>query len=192
MKWKFLGKMFETKEMHKELFQNSKEDIEEKRWYQKTYSEINNILNPQDDAEPHREQRYSLDIDAMIEAKERLEKWMDSHLATTFQQDLMDRIAEKHMSPVDFYKAALLDRKLFSAMKNNVQYSPKKETAVACCLALRLDEKEAGHLLSKAGYQLTDSKRWDMIISYCIQHRIYDIDVVNNLLYHFEEKTIGV
>ena len=102
----------------------------------------------------------------------------------------MDFIAERNMSSVEFYTKAHMDRKLFSAINCNKDYSPKKDTAVACCLALELTEEETNSLLSRAGYVLTDSKQRDKIIKYCIQEEIYDIGDVNYILVHYEEPVL--
>lgn len=110
----------------------------------------------------------------------------------TFQERLLSLIREKGMTNPEFYHAALLDRKLFSAMKNNRQYKPKKETAVACCFGLGLNLKEAEKLLDSAGYRLSLAILWDRIVYFCLDHRITDLDMVNALLYEENQKCIGV
>ncbi len=109
----------------------------------------------------------------------------------TFHTTLLKLINEKEMTNVEFYKAAWIDRKLFSAIKNDLFYKPKKETVVACCFGLKLDKKTADELLDSAGYTLTSSIQWDRIIEYCICHEIYDLDQVNQVLYAKGEKCIG-
>ena len=156
------------------------------------YARLDARLNP-DIHDPDGDIRRSLhiDFDEMQREQERLDEWIRTHSATTFQQDLMDRIQESGMSYTDFYKAAYIDRKLFSAIKNNVNYSPRKETVIACCMALKLNYKEAKLLMSKAGFALSEGRRWDVIIDFCFRREIYDIGTVNELLYHYGEKTIG-
>ena len=122
--------------------------------------------------------RYSIDVNAF-------------ELKPTFQELLMQYIEEKEISHIDFYKAAWIDRKLFSAISNHPYYKPKKETAVACCLGLRLSLSEATKLMAAAGYSLSESILWDVIIRYCIEHEIYDINQVNQILDAHGEKCIG-
>ncbi len=110
----------------------------------------------------------------------------------TFQQELLKHIETKGMTNQEFYNAALIDRKLFSAIKNNTDYKPKKETAVACCLGLGLGWEEAEELLEVAGYTLSLAIPWDRVVYYCIHEGITDIDVVNELLYAEGEKCIRV
>ena len=130
--------------------------------------------------------RFSINVGGGYIADEDLEP-----KGLTFHTTLLKLISDKNMTNVEFYKAAWIDRKLFSAIKNDLFYKPKKETAVACCFGLRLDKKEADMLLESAGYTLSNSIQWDRIIDYCICHEIYDINQVNQVLYAKGEKCIG-
>ena len=120
------------------------------------------------------------------------ETWRSELTSPTFQEMLMKCIEMKGMENSEFYKAALLDRKLFSAIKNNPDYQPKKETAVACCFGLQLNRFDAEKLLELAGYTLSMAIGWDRVIYYCLQNKIYDIDVVNEILWEEGEKCIRV
>ena len=120
------------------------------------------------------------------------ESWRAELVSPTFQEMLMKCIEMKGLENSEFYKAALLDRKLFSAIKNNPDYQPKKETAVACCFGLQLCLQDAEKLLELAGYTLSMAIGWDRVIYYCLQNRIYDIDVVNEILWEEGEKCIRV
>jgi len=122
--------------------------------------------------------RYSIEIDVF-------------ELKPTFQELLLQYIEEKGISHIDFYKAAWIDRKLFSAISNHPYYKPKKETAVACCFGLKLSVQEAEKLMDAAGYSLSKSILWDVIIRYCIEHKIYNINQVNQILDAHGEKCIG-
>ncbi len=104
----------------------------------------------------------------------------------------MSCIEHKGLSNQDFYKAALIDRKLFSAIKNNRDYQPKKETAVACCIGLELNLSDSEKLLELAGYKLSLAIAWDRVIYYCLKNGVTDIDAVNELLYEAGEKCIRV
>lgn len=109
----------------------------------------------------------------------------------TFQEQLLKLIGDKGLTNVEFYNAAWIDRKLFSAINGNKYYKPKKETAVACCFGLKLSLWEAEKLLKAAGYALSDSILWDRIIKYCLQHDIKRIEQVNQILDEMGEKCIG-
>lgn len=132
---------------------------------------------------------YTGDPDAASCGKN-YKSWEKTVKTVTFQEKLMSFISEKGMTNQQFYKAALLDRKLFSAINTNPNYQPKKETAVACCLGLKLDINETKDLLRLAGYSLSLSITWDKIVYYCIDNNIFDIDIINELLYAEGEKCI--
>ncbi len=168
------------------MFRRKKESDQERR--ERMVSVINIRLNP---PEIQSDVRYSLSMDDYENAEDALRRWEKEHAYSTFQEELLDHISEKRMSTVSFYKKAHFDRKLFSAIKNNRDYNPQKTTAIACCLALNLDIDETKSLLEKAGYSLSDAKRWDVIISHCIECKYYDIDDVNFILEHFGEKLLG-
>ena len=108
----------------------------------------------------------------------------------TFSEFVVNAIKERGMENKEFYIAAKMDRKLFSAIKNNVDYKPKKETAVACCFALKLSLDDAKLLLECAGYSLSMAIQWDRVVYYCLREGITDLSDVNELLYELDEKLI--
>ena len=139
---------------------------------------------------PLAQMSYSLS-DAMAVSEE-FSKFSGAQTSKTFQQMLLGLIKDRGMTNPEFYNAAMIDRKLFSTIKNNANYKPKKETAVACCFGLNLSLKEAEKLLEAAGYKLSLAILWDRIIYFCLDHRITDLDIVNELLYEEKQKCIGV
>ena len=114
------------------------------------------------------------------------------HRAPTFQEELFRIIDKKDMDDVDVYKRANIDRKHFSKIKSNPDYNPTKKTAVAFAIALGLNLDETRDLLLTAGIALTRSNTFDIIISYCIEHNITDINQINCLLFDFDQPTLGV
>ncbi len=108
----------------------------------------------------------------------------------TFSDKVERLIRERKLTSVQFYKAADIDRKVYSAMRNNKMYQPKKETAIACCFGLKLSLFESEDLLNSAGYALSKSIRRDVIIRFCISECKYTLDDVNAILEAAGEKTL--
>ena len=97
------------------------------------------------------------------------------HLSDTFSQYLMYLIQEKKMENSEVYKRAIVDKKTFSKIKNNVDYHPQKLTALCLCVGAKLNLDESKDLLARAGYALSPCDKTDIIFSYFIENEIYDM-----------------
>lgn len=120
------------------------------------------------------------DLEKVLEMKEE-----------TFSTMLLRLIDEKGLKDSEVYKRANIDRRLFSKIRGDEDYTPSKKTALSFCFALHLTIDETEELLKTAGYTLSASSRFDLIIRYLIEKKEYNIQFVNIVLYEYGEGTLS-
>ena len=147
---------------------------------------------PSDLREDKRSDVLASESDTIFKESEHLslDKIIDAR-SQSFSELLMRMIWVKGAKPSDIYKRANIDRKLFSKIKNKPDYMPSKQTAVSFAIALELDVDKTQELLETAGYVLSGSSKFDIIIEYFIEHKMYDIFEINEALFHYGQPLLG-
>jgi len=130
------------------------------------------------------------ELPAFLQSNRRLEDLV-VQTTETFQQALFRMIDERGLKDSEVYKRANMDKKLFSKIRSNADYQPKKITAISLALALRLNLDETRDFIGRAGFALTHTSKFDIIIEYFIENKNYDLFEINQVLFAFGEPLIG-
>ena len=114
-----------------------------------------------------------------------------SQVGESFQACLLRLIDEHGFTDAEVYKRATIDRKLFSKIRCNKDYIPKRKTVISLAIALEPNMDEMTDLLQKAGIALSPMNKFDLIIRYCVENRIYDPIRINALLFDYDQEMLG-
>ena len=117
--------------------------------------------------------------------------FINSNKKPSFNKLLFKYIDKSGVLDSQVYKLAGIDRRHFSKIRSNPDYHPSKNTAIALAFALKLNQKEADKLLGAAGYILSDSETFDLVITFLFERKIYDLNDVNLALDYFSLKPLS-
>lgn len=123
---------------------------------------------------------YNDDLDRFLKKKD-----------AGFVEVLLDLIKKSSHKNATIYKRANMSKQHFSKLINNSSVNPTKPTAIALALALELDLEKTKDLIGRAGYTLSNSSIFDLIIQYYIEHKSYNVVEINITLYEFDQSLLG-
>ena len=115
----------------------------------------------------------SMDVNS-IETPKELEDRL-AHLKDTFSEYLMYLIGQNGLTNTEVYKRAMLSKKVFSKIKNDPMYHPNRNTALRLCVGAKLNMEQTKELLARAGYALSPCDKTDIVFSYFIENKKYDM-----------------
>ena len=116
--------------------------------------------------------------------KESCKDYLSHSESMSFNEVLFSFIDEKGVKDSEIYKKVDIDRKLFSKIRCSNEYIPRRNVIIKLCLALCLTRDDFNKLLNSAGYSLSNTT-FDLVISYCLDNNIYNLEIINDYLYTY-------
>ena len=141
----------------------------------------------QPEAKPKKAASFSLPFSKAKPSLAELLAETDAGFSETLLK-LIDRTGKKDS---EIYSKANVSRQHFSKIRNNPDYKPTKATAIAFAIALELNLEQTRDLIGRAGYALTNSSKFDVIIMYFIRERNYNLFDINAALFEFDQSLLG-
>jgi len=115
---------------------------------------------------------------------------IDDDIESSFSDLFLEFIRDKNIDIVKFYKNAMISKQTISKFSTQENYQPKRETVFLCAIGLKLDIEETKKLLASAGYAINPSSKFELIIQYFIESKIYNFHEIDTILLQYDQKTL--
>ena len=122
----------------------------------------------------------SVDLDSFLKKKD-----------AGFVETLLELIQKSGHKNSTIYKRANISKQHFSKLINDPKAAITKPVAVALALALELDLAQTRDLIGRAGYTLTNSSYFDLVIQFHIEKKQYNVVQINCILYEYDQTLLG-
>lgn len=119
-----------------------------------------------------------------------IKNYLNQNKSKNFNELLFSYIDKSGCKDSEIYKKVDIDRKLFSKIRCGNNYIPRKNVIIKLCIALGLDKADFNKLLNSAGYSLCNNNNFDLVLSYCLENKIYDLNVINDYLYTYSSAVL--
>lgn len=121
---------------------------------------------------------------------------IDDFLKESFEEEGIAKrvnlyMYERDITTAMIYERCFVDRRLISKITSGTNYHPSKNTMLALCIGLRLNLQEGEEFLLLAGYSFSNTSKYDLIMKFMLQNEIYDLDIINEMLYLYEQPCLG-
>lgn len=180
----------ESVQISEKLFAGIQEYIDDAYVEEHSDSYRTRLQRFREEVKPYACREMPCEASAASKVSDNVADFIDS-IDESFTQMVLRKIEEKGMTNAQCYKNANMDKKLFSKIKNDIHYQPTKKTAFALAIGLKLSLDETRELLMKAGYAISHSQKFDLIIEYFIVHKQYDIFEINEALFTYDQELLG-
>ncbi|WP_223701602.1 hypothetical protein [Sutcliffiella deserti] len=120
-----------------------------------------------------------------------LDDYLKKNRTLTLQELLFSYIDDKGLKDADVYKKAGMDRKHFSKIRTNPSYKPRKQTVLSLAFALELKAEDVDELLGAAGFSLSNSDTFDLVVQFFLEREIYNLQQINETLDYLSLKPLG-
>ena len=111
--------------------------------------------------------------------------------AGPFLEILKQMVKTRGLTEIEVCSKANLSREWFSKIGSKSGNFITKQTIIAFSIALKIPFEETVELLAQTGFNLSRNQLFDVIVSYFMRNQLYDIDLINEVLFLYDQQLLG-